>query len=162
MLDFASSDAVSVVPERGAPTMNTGTNAATSPPFATGSAVPALTGWQHVYSSVLGRELVYGCALREGPAPERPPVPRVEALPVVAPMASPVAHPVATDPEVRLVFLGECPAFELLPVPPLQRLPAGCLYLIPYFLVFLHHVVIDGLSLCVLHSHGFPFPPGDP
>ncbi|MGC4075993.1 MAG: hypothetical protein QM702_02960 [Rubrivivax sp.] len=33
------------------------------PPFAAGTAVPALTGWNHVYSSRLGRELVYGCAL---------------------------------------------------------------------------------------------------
>lgn len=33
------------------------------PPFAAGTAVPALTGWNQVYSSRLGRELVYGCAL---------------------------------------------------------------------------------------------------
>lgn len=32
------------------------------PPFSAGP-VPALTGWNHVYSSVLGRELIYGCAL---------------------------------------------------------------------------------------------------
>lgn len=31
--------------------------------------LPSLTGWQHVYSTVLGRELVYGCALRAGPLP---------------------------------------------------------------------------------------------
>jgi hypothetical protein len=35
------------------------------PPFKTDAQVPALTGWNHVYSSVLGRELVYGCALQE-------------------------------------------------------------------------------------------------
>ena len=28
----------------------------------------ALTGWDHVYSARLGRELVYGCTLR-GPTP---------------------------------------------------------------------------------------------
>jgi len=33
------------------------------PPFAAGTAIPALTGWNHVYSARLGRELVYGCAL---------------------------------------------------------------------------------------------------
>lgn len=33
------------------------------PPFEQGADIPALTGWNHVYSSVLGRELVYGCAL---------------------------------------------------------------------------------------------------
>ena len=32
------------------------------PPWTTDAQVPALTGWNHVYSSVLGRELVYGCA----------------------------------------------------------------------------------------------------
>lgn len=83
-----------------------------SPPFATGSEVPALTGWQHVYSSVLGRELVYGCALREGPAPEAAlaPASRAEALPAVAaavPEVSRVANPVASNAEVRLVFLGD-------------------------------------------------------
>lgn len=83
-----------------------------SPPFATGSEVPALTGWQHVYSSVLGRELVYGCALREGPAPEAAPAPasRAEALPAVAaavPEVSRLANPVASNAEVRLVFLGD-------------------------------------------------------
>lgn len=46
---------------------------------------PALTGWQHVYSTVLGRELTYGCALREGPPP----------------MAQPAGAP-ADAPQVRL------------------------------------------------------------
>lgn len=32
------------------------------PPWTTDAEVPSLTGWNHVYSSVLGRELVYGCA----------------------------------------------------------------------------------------------------
>jgi hypothetical protein len=36
------------------------------PPWPAGHEVPALTGWNHVYSSVLGRELVYGCAWQEG------------------------------------------------------------------------------------------------
>ncbi len=40
-----------------------------SPPWPDGDQVPALTGWQHVYSAVLGRELVYGCAVRRGPPP---------------------------------------------------------------------------------------------
>jgi hypothetical protein len=34
------------------------------PPFPQGQALPALTGWQHVYVGSLGRELQYGCALR--------------------------------------------------------------------------------------------------
>lgn len=32
------------------------------PPWPANQDVPALTGWSHVYSSVLGRELAYGCA----------------------------------------------------------------------------------------------------
>lgn len=43
------------------------------PPFNQGALPPALSGWQHVYSSVLGRELRYGCALQvplsAGPTP---------------------------------------------------------------------------------------------
>lgn len=35
------------------------------PPWRAAPEVPALTGWNHVYSSVLGRELVYGCAWQE-------------------------------------------------------------------------------------------------
>lgn len=34
------------------------------PPFRFDAPLPALTGWNHVYSARLGRELVYGCALR--------------------------------------------------------------------------------------------------
>jgi hypothetical protein len=34
------------------------------PPFAVDAPVPALTGWNHVFSARLGRELVYGCALQ--------------------------------------------------------------------------------------------------
>lgn len=38
-----------------------------SAPFiATGDSISSLTGWQTVYSSVLGREFRYGCALRDG------------------------------------------------------------------------------------------------
>jgi len=70
-----------------------------APPFATGAELPSLTGWQHVYSSVLGRELVYGCALRGGQVP----APQAEALPAAAPAAAPGA----SGPEVRLVFLGD-------------------------------------------------------
>lgn len=36
------------------------------PPWPAKHEVPALTGWNHVYSSVLGRELVYGCAWQAG------------------------------------------------------------------------------------------------
>ena len=39
-------------------------------PFNMQTAVPALTGWNHVYSSVYGRELRYGCALQ--PVPSAP------------------------------------------------------------------------------------------
>lgn len=38
------------------------------PPFAVDAPLPALTGWNHVFSARLGRELVYGCAL-QGPKP---------------------------------------------------------------------------------------------
>lgn len=33
------------------------------PPFSSNTTVPGLTGWNHVYSARLGREMVYGCAL---------------------------------------------------------------------------------------------------
>lgn len=33
------------------------------PPFSSNPKVPGLTGWNHVYSARLGREMVYGCAL---------------------------------------------------------------------------------------------------
>jgi hypothetical protein len=33
-------------------------------PFDQGTAIPALTGWNHVYAAGIGRELRYGCALR--------------------------------------------------------------------------------------------------
>lgn len=33
------------------------------PPFAVDRPIPALTGWNHVYSARFGREMVYGCAL---------------------------------------------------------------------------------------------------
>jgi hypothetical protein len=36
------------------------------PPFSGNSKVPGLTGWNHVYSARLGREMVYGCALSQG------------------------------------------------------------------------------------------------
>jgi hypothetical protein len=38
------------------------------PPFQFNVPMPGLTGWNHIYSAKLGRELVYGCAL-EGAAP---------------------------------------------------------------------------------------------
>jgi len=39
------------------------------PPFALDRPIPGLTGWNHIYSSRLGREMVYGCALTQRPAP---------------------------------------------------------------------------------------------
>ena len=38
-------------------------------PLPTHTAIPGLTGWNHVYSSYLGREMVYGCALTTGSSP---------------------------------------------------------------------------------------------
>lgn len=92
-----------------------------SPPFATGSEVPALTGWQHVYSSVLGRELVYGCALRQDdgaaavpepqpPVPSQPPTQAQTQTHIPAPPQSaqmPDASSPDASPAVRLVFLGD-------------------------------------------------------
>lgn len=74
-----------------------------SPPFASGPELPALTGWQHVYSSVLGRELVYGCALRDAPGP----VAATTTTPLDRPRPKTQAASDAGDPEVRLVFLGD-------------------------------------------------------
>lgn len=39
------------------------------PPFEVRTEVPALTGWNHVYSARKGRELVYGCALQQKEQP---------------------------------------------------------------------------------------------
>jgi hypothetical protein len=50
---------------RGAPTLIH--EVVHKPPFASNPVVPGLTGWNHVYSAYLGREMVYGCAL-EGAA----------------------------------------------------------------------------------------------
>lgn len=38
------------------------------PPFSSNPKVPGLTGWNHVYSARLGREMVYGCALNNNKA----------------------------------------------------------------------------------------------
>ena len=38
-------------------------------PFNTHPVLPALTGWNHIYSSVYGREFRYGCALQDAQAP---------------------------------------------------------------------------------------------
>ncbi len=76
---------------------------------------PALTGWQHVYASGLGRELVYGCALRGQP----PQAVREGAVPgdgaaqagtaaAIAPALPPVTAPGGVpDAEVRLAFVGD-------------------------------------------------------
>jgi hypothetical protein len=39
------------------------------PPFPVNPTVPGLTGWNHVYSARLGREMVYGCAFTKGTSP---------------------------------------------------------------------------------------------
>ena len=80
-----------------------------SAPFATGTEVPALTGWQHVHSSVLGRELVYGCALRTDDGAVVEPQPRVPTpAPSHSALSAPSAQmPDAPSPAVRLVFLGD-------------------------------------------------------
>lgn len=57
------------------------------------------------------------------------------------------------------MLLCECPALALLPVPALQGLPAGRLYLIPYLAVLLYYVVVHGLSLLVDALHALPFLP---
>lgn len=90
-----------------------------SPPWPQDEGVPSLTGWQHVYSAVLGRELVYGCAVRPGappgvvdvavPQPEpshsgRPPLWRPEA---VVPAGAGVAPSIGNGPTVRLAFVGD-------------------------------------------------------
>lgn len=74
-----------------------------SPPFASGTQVPALTGWQHVYSSVLGRELVYGCALRQGQAAALEAGP----APVSVPVPEPLSPAAAIGPAVTLAFVGD-------------------------------------------------------
>lgn len=38
-------------------------------PFNMHPVLPALTGWNHIYSSVYGREFRYGCALQDALAP---------------------------------------------------------------------------------------------
>lgn len=67
--------------------------------------------------------------------------------------------PVALHPRRRLMLLRKCPALTLLPVPPLQRLPAGRLYLIPYLAVLGDYVVIHGLSLLIDAFHILSFLP---
>ena len=39
------------------------------PPFSSNQTVPGLTGWNHLYSARLGREMVYGCALNTKATP---------------------------------------------------------------------------------------------
>ena len=67
--------------------------------------------------------------------------------------------PIAPQPRRRLMLLCKSPALALLSVSPLQRLPAGCLYLIPYLAVLGDYVVIHGLSLLIDAFHILPFLP---
>lgn len=57
------------------------------------------------------------------------------------------------------MLLRKRPALALLPVPPLQRLPAGCLYLVSYLAVLGDYVVIHGLSLLIDAFHILSPPP---
>ena len=57
------------------------------------------------------------------------------------------------------MLLRKRPALALLPVPPLQRLPAGRLYLVAHFAVLGDYVVIYGLSLLVDAFHILSPPP---
>lgn len=47
----------------------------------------------------------------------------------------------------------ERPCLLLLPVPALEHLPAGRLYLIPGHSVLVHHIIVDRLSLLVAQPH---------
>ena len=95
-----------------------------SPPWPLGSEVPSLTGWQHAYSAVLGRELVYGCAVRPGPPPGAAdvvvpqPEPEFSGLPPLwrpGPVlpeperaaSTPVSSMADAGPTVRLAFVGD-------------------------------------------------------
>lgn len=90
-----------------------------SPPWPEGAEVPALSGWQHVYSAVLGRELVYGCAVRPGPPPGvadvavLQPAPAPGGLPPLWRPAPVVSATAASDagtrhgPTLRLAFVGD-------------------------------------------------------
>lgn len=88
-----------------------------SPPWPEGAQVPALTGWQHVYSAVLGRELVYGCAVRPGPPPGLAdvmvpqPEPESSGLPPLwrpePVVPAEAAQASEANPTVRLAFVGD-------------------------------------------------------
>lgn len=90
-----------------------------SQPWPDDAQVPALTGWQHAYSAVLGRELVHGCAVRPGPPPgvaDMPvpqPEPRSSGLPplwrpeAVVPAGAGASPSGDAGPVVRLAFVGD-------------------------------------------------------
>ena len=90
-----------------------------SSPWPEGGEVPSLTGWQHAYSAVLGRELVHGCAVRPGPPPGladvaiAQPEPAFSGLPplwrpeAVAPANAGAELSIDTGPVVRLAFVGD-------------------------------------------------------
>ena len=77
---------------------------------------PSLTGWQQVYSTRLGRELVYGCAVRPGPAPGVADVAVLQPAPVPGmlpplwrpgPVPGTVAGHDDTSPSLTLAFVGD-------------------------------------------------------
>lgn len=71
------------------------------PPFAQGEALPALTGWQHVYVGSLGRELQYGCALQ----PTDVGVSAKEVAASTPTVSSPV--PTSAPGMVRMAWVGD-------------------------------------------------------
>ncbi len=74
-----------------------------SAPFVlTGDGVAQLTGWQLVYSSVLGREFRYGCTLQDGGGAMGQPSPTV-----VQQTAATAVAVADTDAVVRLAWLGD-------------------------------------------------------
>ena len=86
-----------------------------SPPWPAGE-VPSLTGWQHVHSAVLGRELVYGCTVRPGPpsgvadVAQPLPEPTSSGLPPLwlpEPVGPAGGQASEAGPTVRIAFVGD-------------------------------------------------------
>lgn len=71
-----------------------------APPFVGGAQVPALTGWQEVHASGLGRHMRYGCAWDGAPGEARAPAARPPHVPKAA-------HDVRASETVTLAFMGD-------------------------------------------------------